>query len=357
MPGLVKVGKTQRDPDARAQELSGATGIPTPFVVAYYEWFSDCTAAEDFVHTFLESKGCRVADNREFFSAPVKTVVQAILAAQSALGVAEDSEHSTISAMANGSEVGPESEPWEGLFADANEALAGLGDTIQDFQEAARLFEQAAKLGSLEACYKLSLLNRSDDYPDADARTALRWLNEGARRGYLPCYAGLATIYMEQGHNQNAWKCWAKYRAGYAGNKDDEYWKESFFLVLTAVEKKTEILDIHVLEDRKKIIGWAEAYVESHAKEGSAQVLGKEHICLVRNMLFPEEYPLVGGRVSWWDEEKGNGLVTAEDGRVAFFRLKQVVEGKLPPTPGQPAYFVPVEKPEHLFAYGVRLGC
>jgi hypothetical protein len=82
MPGLVKIGKTERDTDARAKELSCATGIPTPFLVAYEEWFKDCSAAEDYVHALLESIGCRVAENREFFSAPVKVAIQAIMQAK-----------------------------------------------------------------------------------------------------------------------------------------------------------------------------------------------------------------------------------------------------------------------------------
>jgi hypothetical protein len=82
MPGLVKIGKTEREPDDRAKELSGATGIPTPFVVAYEECFEDCSAAEDYVHALLEQTGFRVAQNREFFCAPVKAAIQAIAKAK-----------------------------------------------------------------------------------------------------------------------------------------------------------------------------------------------------------------------------------------------------------------------------------
>lgn len=35
MEGLVKIGKTTRDPESRARELSQATGVPTPFYVAF----------------------------------------------------------------------------------------------------------------------------------------------------------------------------------------------------------------------------------------------------------------------------------------------------------------------------------
>jgi hypothetical protein len=39
MDGLVKIGKTQRDPEKRAIELSSATGVPTPFIVAFEAFF------------------------------------------------------------------------------------------------------------------------------------------------------------------------------------------------------------------------------------------------------------------------------------------------------------------------------
>ena len=82
IPGLVKVGKTEREPEERAKELSCGTGIPTPYCVAYEEWFADCSAAEEFVHTLLTANGYRVADNREFFSAPVKVAIKAVIEAK-----------------------------------------------------------------------------------------------------------------------------------------------------------------------------------------------------------------------------------------------------------------------------------
>ena len=34
MPGLVKIGLTSRNPQVRAAELTQATGVPAPFVIA-----------------------------------------------------------------------------------------------------------------------------------------------------------------------------------------------------------------------------------------------------------------------------------------------------------------------------------
>ena len=56
LKGLVKVGKTSRNPEARAIELSSATGVPTPFIVGYEILVDDCDAAESFVHELLSIK-------------------------------------------------------------------------------------------------------------------------------------------------------------------------------------------------------------------------------------------------------------------------------------------------------------
>lgn len=85
MPGLVKVGKTTKLPSSRAEELSGVTGVATPFIVVYEELFDDCDFVESFVHTKLAESGMRVSESREFFRAPVSDVIKAILSAVPAI--------------------------------------------------------------------------------------------------------------------------------------------------------------------------------------------------------------------------------------------------------------------------------
>jgi len=89
MPGMVKVGKTNRDPKDRLRELSAATGIPTPFVLVYSSYFADCLEAEQFVHAMVESSGHRVTSNREFFHATVQEATDAVLKAKASLGGAD----------------------------------------------------------------------------------------------------------------------------------------------------------------------------------------------------------------------------------------------------------------------------
>ena len=65
MPGLVKVGRTSKTPEIRAQELSSETSAPGPFVVAYAAYASNHEQAEKVVHRKLRSEGLHA--NKEFF--------------------------------------------------------------------------------------------------------------------------------------------------------------------------------------------------------------------------------------------------------------------------------------------------
>lgn len=78
LEGMVKIGKTSRDPKERAKELSTATGVPTPFILVYQKQFEDCDLAERTIHQLLESRGCRVNNNREFFNISTSEAIDLI---------------------------------------------------------------------------------------------------------------------------------------------------------------------------------------------------------------------------------------------------------------------------------------
>lgn len=78
LPNLVKIGKTSREPNERAKELSSATGVPTPFILVYYKPFRDCHLAESVIHHFFEEKGARVNGNREFFQVSTNEAIDLI---------------------------------------------------------------------------------------------------------------------------------------------------------------------------------------------------------------------------------------------------------------------------------------
>jgi len=79
MPGLYKVGWTERSPEERAKELSG-TGLPTPYKVAYSKSTNLTADIEKTIHKNLDY--CRLRSNREFFKADfseIKKVVDGTL--------------------------------------------------------------------------------------------------------------------------------------------------------------------------------------------------------------------------------------------------------------------------------------
>jgi hypothetical protein len=76
LPEMVKVGYTSKAPEGRAKELSGDTGVPTPFVVEYEVLIEDAHRCEQNVHRYLSDK--RVNDNREFFRCSIDDAIKAV---------------------------------------------------------------------------------------------------------------------------------------------------------------------------------------------------------------------------------------------------------------------------------------
>ena len=61
----LKIGRTTNHPGSRAHDLSRATGVPTPFTVAWYSETDDCHLAERLIHKRLAAY--RTNPRREFF--------------------------------------------------------------------------------------------------------------------------------------------------------------------------------------------------------------------------------------------------------------------------------------------------
>jgi hypothetical protein len=72
----LKIGKTKRDTESRAAELSSATGIPTQFLVAHAESVMNVDDVEKIVHQKMSAY--RVALNREFFEIDLKDAIKII---------------------------------------------------------------------------------------------------------------------------------------------------------------------------------------------------------------------------------------------------------------------------------------
>jgi T5orf172 domain len=68
MPGLVKIGSTNFQPDERARQLS-TTGVPRPFQVVAFQRFENELRAEKELHAMFSQH--RVHSRREFFEISV----------------------------------------------------------------------------------------------------------------------------------------------------------------------------------------------------------------------------------------------------------------------------------------------
>lgn len=65
MPGLYKIGYTERAPSARVRELSKSTSNPTEFILLVYAEHEDPRNLEATIHQRLSEK--RVNNGKEFF--------------------------------------------------------------------------------------------------------------------------------------------------------------------------------------------------------------------------------------------------------------------------------------------------
>lgn len=85
--GMVKVGRTGRDPRTRAAEICSVSGLLAPATVAWCSPVSDMAAAEQAVHRMLGSH--RVRKRRELFrvdAATARGVVEAVAGSLPASG-------------------------------------------------------------------------------------------------------------------------------------------------------------------------------------------------------------------------------------------------------------------------------
>ena len=76
MPGLVKIGRTERSVSERVNELSSSTGVPTGFTVVKEYSVANSVEAERIIHERLSDY--RVSDNREFFKMEADDAVDII---------------------------------------------------------------------------------------------------------------------------------------------------------------------------------------------------------------------------------------------------------------------------------------
>lgn len=223
MGNLVKIGKSTRNPQDRAKELSASTGVATPFVVVYDYYFESCSEAEQYVHTNLENNGYRVSKRREFFEIPIKDAIDAVMKASNHFGEFTPSQANIVDEEGVFNSDGEDdllkdldyeekiAEPWEEMFEIAETHYYGHGDEIVDYDEAMHYYLQAIKLGSVESYCKIGSMYTQGSGVRIDNNKAFQYFKEGAKKGDINCYAEMAQLFEEQDKIDNALKCWKKY--------------------------------------------------------------------------------------------------------------------------------------------------
>jgi len=71
--GFVKVGRTIKEPEIRARELSSGSGVPAPYAVAWDAFVKDFDQVEKLIHQQLAHTRSR--HDREFFAIPLKSAI------------------------------------------------------------------------------------------------------------------------------------------------------------------------------------------------------------------------------------------------------------------------------------------
>jgi hypothetical protein len=212
---MVKVGSVCLAAGQSSQEISRNLGAYTQFFVVCEIQVEDCGAAEIFIERWLTGKGYRVTLNGDFFSAPVREVVSAILNMPkyfiSPLSNCTD-DHFELMSRNDPDEllslVLSEAPAWRRIWEEAESLYYGLGDSFEDLAGATVRFKDAARLGCSLAYYRLGEIYSNGEEP-SDRNTALMFLKEGVKKGNYLCYLEMASIFVDARVEENAIKCLA----------------------------------------------------------------------------------------------------------------------------------------------------
>lgn len=76
MPGIFKIGMTEKAPQERLEQLSSATAVPEPFWMAFFAQVRNAPKVEREMHeTFWKE---RVNNSREFFRVSLRDIYDAL---------------------------------------------------------------------------------------------------------------------------------------------------------------------------------------------------------------------------------------------------------------------------------------
>ena len=72
MPGIYKIGMTERTPEERLKDANSSTFVLYPFQIEFYKQTDDVYQKEQYIHRKLET--CRINKNKEFFKVDLNVV-------------------------------------------------------------------------------------------------------------------------------------------------------------------------------------------------------------------------------------------------------------------------------------------
>ncbi len=168
MPNLVKVGRTTKDPQDRAKELSAVTGVATPFIVGYQRFTPDCVAMEQSAHVGLEARGYRVSSSREFFEAPLHAVVDVLSSLQDLEVIDFGNKDDGIEDVTR---LG------ERLFNEGLECINGSESQFKNPERGLDLLNKAAKLNHHSALFYLGLFHLTGQEVPQNEGTAMSYFD------------------------------------------------------------------------------------------------------------------------------------------------------------------------------------
>lgn len=73
MPGILKIGMTERSVEERLKEANSPSFIPIPFIIEIFKQVKNCKEKEKLIHQILHSK--RVNPKRDFFQVSLEEIV------------------------------------------------------------------------------------------------------------------------------------------------------------------------------------------------------------------------------------------------------------------------------------------
>ena len=200
MPGLVKVGKTLRRPEDRLQELSSATGIPTPFELRHSVRVEDAHEGERTLHQRWEKEGLRTSNGREFFRLPLERAI-------------EDMDH--LARLRQGK------EDTAVLFERGFALFRGNEGTLRDVPQALQYFEQAEAKGSASGAYWAGRACEimSEEQPKRGGvwrQKAINHYRQARSKGHLKAEARASWLYGRAKQWQEAALAWDAFLEGAA---------------------------------------------------------------------------------------------------------------------------------------------